>query len=273
MSEKISYENLADLNLSVENQTLWITLDRPEHSNAFSEEMIRGLVKTLYKADEDIQIRSIVITGSGKHFCAGGDVKDMQNKTGMFAGEPNELRERYKRGIQQIPICMNSISTPVIAMINGAAIGAGLDLSCMCDIRICSDQAKFGETFAKLGLIPGDGGTYFLQRVIGFAKAMELTLTCEVVNSTVAKDIGLVNYVVGADQLKPFTEELLNKINLNAPIALQMAKRALVQAYRSDLNSNLELLSAFQGISQRTSDHFESVEKILTKEKTEFNHK
>ena len=102
---------------------------------------------------------------------------------------------------------------------------------------------------------------------------MELTLTCEVINSSEAKDIGLVNYVVGADELNSFTQSLLNKINSNAPIAIQMAKRAIVQAYRSDLASNLELLSAYQGITQRTSDHFESVEKILTKEKSNFNHK
>jgi enoyl-CoA hydratase/carnithine racemase len=269
----MAYINMTHLQLMAKDHTLWITLDRPDQSNAFSVEMIQNLVSTLYRADEDNDIRTIVITGSGKHFCAGGDVKDMQNKTGMFSGESNELRERYKRGIQQIPICMNTISTPVIAMINGAAIGAGLDLSCMCDIRVSSNKAKFGETFAKLGLIPGDGGTYFLQRIIGFSKAMELTLTCEVINSTEAKDIGLVNYVVGADELKTFTETLLAKINGNAPIALQMAKRAIVHGYRNDLSSNLELLSAFQGITQRTSDHFESVEKILTKENSDFNHK
>jgi enoyl-CoA hydratase/carnithine racemase len=269
----MAYDNMTDLQLAFKDHTLWITLERPDQSNAFSIEMIQNLVSTLYKADEDNNVRSIVITGSGKHFCAGGDVKDMQTQSGMFSGEPNELRERYKRGIQQIPICMNTLSTPVVAMINGAAIGAGLDLSCMCDIRVASEKAKFGETFAKLGLIPGDGGTYFLQRVIGFSRAMELTLTCEVINSSEAKDIGLVNYVVGADELNSFTQSLLDKINSNAPIAIQMAKRAIVQAYRSDLTSNLELLSAYQGIAQRTSDHFESVDKILTKEKSNFNHK
>jgi enoyl-CoA hydratase/carnithine racemase len=268
----MNYVNLSQLKLNLVSHTLWITLNRPESSNAFTTDMISELIGTLYKADIDNNVRSIVITGEGKNFCAGGDVKDMQTKSGMFAGEPNELRERYKRGIQQIPVCMNSLSTPVIAMVNGAAIGAGLDLACMCDIRIGSNYAKFGETFAKLGLIPGDGGTYFLQRVIGFAKAMELTLTCEIIDANEALKIGLLNFSVGADELNLKTAELVQKINGNAPIALQMAKRAIVHAYKNDLSSNLDLLSAYQGITQRTSDHFEAVDKIFEKKTCDFKH-
>ena len=269
----MNYESQSDLLLRKDDNVLWITLNRPESSNAFSDQMISYLVETLYKADDDNSIRCIVITGSGKHFCAGGDVKAMQNKTGMFAGESNELRERYKRGIQKIPLCLDKLSTPVVAMINGAAIGAGLDLACMCDIRIASENAKFGETFAKLGLIPGDGGTYFLQRVIGFAKAMELTLTAEIINCEEAKNIGLVNYAVGAENLLIKTQEIVNKITSNAPIATQMAKRSLISAYRNDLQTSLEMLSAFQGITQRTHDHFSAVGSIFDKSQTDFSHK
>jgi enoyl-CoA hydratase/carnithine racemase len=268
----MNYKDLTQLKLKLESNTLWITLNRPQSSNAFTVEMINELVSVLYRADNDNEVRTMVITGEGKNFCAGGDVKDMQTKSGMFAGDSNELRERYKRGIQQIPVCMNSLSTPVIAMINGAAIGAGLDLACMCDIRIGSNFAKFGETFAKLGLIPGDGGTYFLQRIVGFAKAMELTLTCEIIDASEAKNIGLLNFSVGADQLKEKTNEILSKINSNAPIALQMAKRAIVHAYKNDLQSNLDLLSAYQGITQRTSDHFEAVENIFENKTCDFKH-
>ncbi len=266
------YKNTSELKLDFSNSTLWITLNRPQASNAFSDNMINELVATLFQADEDNQVRSIVITGEGKHFCAGGDVKSMQDKTGMFAGEPNELRERYKRGIQKIPQCMENLSTPTIAMVNGAAIGAGLDLACMCDIRIASEHAKFGETFAKLGLIPGDGGTYFLQRVIGFAKAMELSLTAEIIDAKTALNIGLVNYTVGANELKEKVENVVNKINQNAPIAIQMMKRAIHMAYRSDLNSNLDLLSAYQGITQRTSDHASALQASLNKSQVDFKH-
>lgn len=261
-----------DLVLSQDKYTLWITLNRPDASNAFSEEMIAELVRNLYLADQDRNVRSIVITGEGKHFCAGGDVKGMKQKAGMFAGEPNELRERYKFGIQQIPICMNSLSTPTIAMVNGAAIGAGLDLACMCDIRVASEKAKFGETFTKLALVPGDGGTFFLQRIIGFAKAMELSLTGEIIDAEMAKSIGLVNYVVGADTLKEKTSQLLSKINSNSPIATQMLKRAFIHASKNDLHSNLEMLSAFQGITQRTSDHFNALDAVANKSQADFTH-
>ena len=158
-------------------------------------------------------------------------------------------------------------------MVNGAAIGAGLDLACMCDIRIASDSAKFGETFAKLGLVPGDGGSFFLQRVVGFAKAMELSLTADIIFAKEAIRINLVNKVVGASELLDATTKVVNKINSNAPIAIQMVKKSIIHASKNDLNSNLELLSAFQGIAQRTSDHFSGVENLLNKKKTDFVHR
>jgi len=128
--------------------------------NAITIPMIESLVSVLKFADFDRDIRVIVLTGSGKSFCAGGDIKAMEEKSGMFEGESNELRMRYMHGIQQIPKCIEEISTPIIAMVNGAAIGAGCDLSMMCDLRIGSSESKFGETFTKMGLVPGDGGTF-----------------------------------------------------------------------------------------------------------------
>lgn len=270
----MSYQNSKNLKLSVEGHTLWVTLNNPDKSNALSSEMIDELIETLVKGDEDNEIRSIVITGEGRHFCAGGDLDLMLEKKGMFSGESNELRENYKRGIQKIPLCMKEISTPIIAMVNGAAIGAGLDLACMCDIRVASDRSKFGETFVKLGLVPGIGGTYFLQRLVGYANAMELTLTGRVIGAEEANNIGLVNFVVKNEELQSKTKEVLSMINSNAPIAAQMSKRAIVHGYENDLSSNLELLSAFQGIAQRTSDHFVGAKNIKDKkENSEFKHK
>lgn len=261
-----------EIQLDLKEHILWITLNRPSASNAFTTKMIDELIEVLSTADIDNDVRCIVITGAGKHFCAGGDVKQMENKEGMFAGEPNELRERYKRGIQKIPLTFKSLNTPVIAMINGAAIGAGLDLACMCDIRISSDNAIFGETFTKLGLIPGDGGTYFLQRIVGFAKAMEMTLTADIYDSSQAKEMGLVNSVVSLDNLKEQTEKIALKITSNAPIATQMAKRSLVHAYQNDLDSTLDLLAAYQGITQRSNDHFEGLKSLSVKKKPDFKH-
>lgn len=259
------------IEVEYKDYALWITLNRPESSNAFTLTMIEELVGVLLNADRLEAVRCMVITGAGKHFCAGGDVKKMQQKQEMFAGESNELRERYRDGIQQIPLAFKRLTTPVVAMINGAAIGAGLDLACMCDIRIAAPSAKFGETFTKLALTPGDGGSYFLQRVVGFAKAMEMTLTAEIYSAEEALKMGLVSRV--AQDLKDVTYDLVKKICANAPIATQMAKRSIEHAYKNDLDSTLDLLAAYQGITQRTEDHFRSLDAISKKCQPQFEHK
>jgi len=198
-------------------------------------------------------------------------VKGMKSKAGMFSGDANELRERYKRGIQKIPLAFERLSTPTIAAVNGAAIGAGLDVACMCDIRVASDKAKFGETFVKLGLVPGDGGSYFLQRAVGFAKAMEMTLTAKIYDSKEALAMGLVSYE-GAD-FEEKAVEFAASITKNAPIAVQMAKRSIEMARKSDLQAVLDLMAAYQGITQRTEDHFEGLDGLLEKKTPRFKHK
>lgn len=253
-----------------EDHVLLIELNRPEASNAFDEKMIAEFVDCLQEMDEDNSVRCAVVTGKGKSFCAGGDVKKMQGKEGMFSGGPNELRERYKRGIQKIPLAFEKLSTPVIALVNGPAIGAGLDMACMCDIRIAHPRAKFGETFAKLGLVPGDGGTYFLQRIVGFGKAMEMTLTAGIYSAHEAKEMGLVNYV--GEDCEQRALAMAQAIAANAPIATQMAKRSIEAAYRSDLKTVLDLMAAYQGIAQRTQDHFSGLEGLVNKSQARFDH-
>ena len=261
-----------DLLVEKINHSLWITLNRPEASNAYSTNMVQGLVEVLRHADIDNQIRVIVITGAGKNFCAGGDIKAMKGKTGMFAGESNELREAYQAGIQQIPLTFSQLRTPVIAMVNGAAVGAGCDLSAMCDIRIASENAIFAETFAKVGLVPGDGGAFFLTRLIGFGKAMEMFLTCKSFSAEEALKMGLVNQVVLPEELKKTTMDLADQLSALPPIALQMTKKAVVHASQNDLNSHLELMAAYQGITQRSSDHFKALDGMLEKKKPTFRH-
>lgn len=252
---------------------LWITLNRPEAANAFSLDQIHAFCSLLKKADQDHDVRCIVITGADKHFCAGGDVKAMQAKTGMFAGEANELREKYIHGIQNIPRVIESLATPIIAMVNGAAIGAGLDLACMCDIRIASKKARFGETFAKLGLIPGDGGAFLLQRVVGFAKAMELTLTAKVINASEALAIGLISEVVEEHELKDKVQHYVDMILSNAPIANSMSKQLLKRSYRDSLEGCLELSAAYQAITQRSSDHTTGLNNVVNKKSDNFDYR
>lgn len=264
-----SYE---DLLVEKKNHTLWVTLNRPDASNAYSVAMVKSLVDVLKQADFDTDIRVIVITGAGKNFCAGGDIKAMKGKTGMFAGESNELRETYQAGIQQIPLTISQLKTPVIAMVNGAAVGAGCDLAAMCDLRVASTEATFAETFARVGLVPGDGGAFFLTRLIGFGKAMEMFMTCKTISAQEALNIGLVNQVVLQNELKNKTEELAEQLSSLPPIALQMTKKAVVHAYQNDLNSHLELMAAYQGITQRSSDHFKALDGMMEKKKPTFDH-
>ncbi len=263
----------AHLEVTRNMHQLWVTLKNPEQSNAISLEMVNSLTQVLKFADFDADVRVIVLTGEGRSFCAGGDVKAMENRTGMFHGESNELRQRYMQGIQQIPLVMESLSKPVIAMVQGPAIGAGCDLAMMCDLRIGSEKAKFGETFVKLGLVPGDGGTFFLQRVIGYSKAMQMSLTGDLVAGEEALSWGLLNFLVSEDKLKVETEKLAAKIAANPPVAVQMTKKTMKVAYQSDLNTVLELSAAYQGITQRTEDHFIALAAIREKGTPEFKGK
>lgn len=164
------------------------------------------------------------------------------------------------------------MKTPLVAMVNGAAVGAGCDLAAMCDLRVASESAVFAETFAKVGLVPGDGGAFFLTRLVGYGKAMEMFLTCKSYSAVEAKEMGLVNIVVLPQDLKSKTEELIDQLASLPPIALQMTKRALVHAYQNDLNSHLELMAAYQGITQRSSDHFKALEGMMAKKKASFEH-
>ncbi|KHD88351.1 MAG: 3-hxdroxyacyl-CoA dehydrogenase [Bdellovibrio sp. ArHS] len=264
-------QKFTHLKVSLSGAVLWLRLDNVEQSNAISLEMVDSLTRVLRYADFDSGVRVIVIQGEGPSFCAGGDVKAMQNKTGMFAGESNELRMRYIHGIQQIPKCIEELSTPLIAMVNGPAIGAGCDLAMMCDLRVGSAKSKFGETFVKLGLVPGDGGTFFLQRVIGFSKAMQMSLTGDLIAGEQAYHWGLLNYFVEEAQLEAETRKVAEKIAANAPVAVQMTKKAMKMAYLNDLHTVLDVSAAYQGITQRTADHFTALQAMKDKKTPEFS--
>ena len=261
------------LKVKLDNHILNITLDRPEASNAFHLPMIEELVATLDWADQNNNVRVIIITGAGKHFCAGGDIKAMANKEEMFAGESDELRRRYQHGIQKIPQIMERIQKPVIAAVNGAAIGAGCDFAAMADIRIGCEFTKMGETFSKLALVPGDGGTYFLPRVVGHTKALEMFLTGKIYDSQQCEKMGLLNEVTTSAQLMDVATSWAKTIAANSPVAIQMTKKALRISYLKDLQTSLDLLSAFQGITQRTDDHFEALSAFNEKRSPEFKGK
>ena len=235
-----------------------LTLDRPEARNAYSDEMCEQLVAALDRAD-DPAIRCVILTGAGEAFHAGGDIKAMRARSGMFAGDPAQLRVRYMRGIQAVPRRIAEFSKPLIAAINGAAIGAGLDLACMCDIRIARAGAKLGSTFVKVGLVPGDGGAYFLTRVVGFARALELVLTGRVIRAEEGLAIGLVHEVVEAERLLEVARERAEAIAALPPVAVQLTKRAAYRSYHADQATALELAATYQGIAQNRDEHLEAL--------------
>ncbi len=261
---------MQDLQYQVEDELAVITLDRPDARNAYSEAMVESLVNALDKAEADPQIRCVLLTGAGSAFSAGGDLKRMQAKSGMFQGEPIELSRRYRGTIQRIPRRFADFDKPVIAAVNGPAIGAGLDLACMCDVRISALNARFGSTFVKVGLVPGDGGAYLLARTVGLPKALDLMLTGRVIDAEEAERIGLVQRVVVQEDLQKEARSYARLITANAPLAVQLTKRAAYRSWEANLDTALELAATYQGAAQNTRDHREAVEAFLQKRKPQF---
>jgi enoyl-CoA hydratase/carnithine racemase len=216
------------------------------------------------------EVSVLVIAGSGKSFSAGGNVKDMQARTGSFAGDVYTLQDGYRRGIQRMALAMHACEVPTIASVNGAAIGAGFDLACMCDIRIASTAAKMGETFVNLGIIPGDGGAWFLQRLIGYEKAALLTLTGRVFDAAEALALGVVSEVVEPDALDARVGALAAEIAAKPPQALRLTKRLMKSAQRMELQELLDLSAAFQGMAHHLPDHHEAIAAFLEKRAPEF---
>lgn len=268
----MSYDlDLPDLKIEKDGTLLWLSLDRPEQRNAISIEMIQSLGFILEQADFDPEIRVVILSGEGKAFCAGGDLAQMENRSGMFAGESFRLAENYRQYIQKIPRMMEAFRKPLVAMVDGPAMGAGCDLACMCDIRIASEKARFAESFAKLSLVPGDGGSFFLQRVVGYAKAMEMSLLCDEWGGEEAKKIGLINFLVKSSELKQQTKLMSLCMAEKPPMAMSFTKAAIKMAYEQNLYHHLDVLSAYQGISQRSSDHQEALQAIKEKRKPIFS--
>ncbi|MEZ4322269.1 MAG: enoyl-CoA hydratase-related protein [Myxococcota bacterium] len=249
---------------------VWLTLDRADARNAYSDAMVAGLVEALDRCEADPDVRVVALTGAGSAFSAGGDLKQMLAHDGMFAGDATALRARYMRGIQQVPRRLARFDKPVIAAVNGPAIGAGLDLACMADLRVASTRAKLGSTFVKVGLVPGDGGAYFLARTIGFPRALELILTGRIVDAEEALSIGLVHEVVAPEALVDAVRARAAVFASLPPVALRLAKSAATRSWDLPLDAALELAATYQGVAQNTADHDEAVRAFLEKREPRF---
>lgn len=254
-----------------EGRIVTLTMNQDATRNAISsDEMIDAFEQAALRINRDDSVSVVILTGAGKAFSSGGNVKDMHDKLGMFGGSPVQLREGYRRGIQRIPLAMHNLEVPVIAAVNGAAIGAGCDLAMMCDMRVASTQAKFAESFAKIGIIPGDGGAWFLPRVVGMSRACEMAFTGEAVSADTALSWGMVSEVVEPEQLLVAANALAQRIAVNPPRALRMTKKLLKEGQRQSLESLLELSAAMQALAHHTDDHAEAVSAMLDKRQAQF---
>ncbi|MDI5936076.1 enoyl-CoA hydratase-related protein [Halomonas kalidii] len=255
---------LTDARLTQEGGVATLTLDRHDVRNALTGSALADdIVATAQWVNRCAGVSVLVITGAGSAFSAGGNVKDMANRGGDFAGDVAEVAARYRRGIQRIPLALQDVEVPIIAAVNGPAIGAGFDLANMADIRIASRTAKFGETFLNLGIIPGDGGAWFMQRLIGYQRAFELTLTGRVIDAEEARELGIVLEVVAPEALTARVGELASRIAAQPPKATRLTKRLMKMAQRTELKDFLDLCAVFQGMCHNEPEHLEAVNAML----------
>jgi enoyl-CoA hydratase/carnithine racemase len=255
---------LTDALLTLDNKVATFTMNRHDVRNALtSTHLVDDIEQVIQWANTNVEVSVLVITGAGSAFSAGGNIKEMQNREGAFGGNVEEVQNHYRNGIQRIPLAIHNAEIPVIAAINGPAIGAGFDLANMCDLRIASTKAIMGETFINLGITPGDGGAWFLQRLIGYQKAAELTFTGRTIKADEALELGLVMTIVEPEQLLEKTNELANKIAAQPSTALRLTKRQMKLAQRLELKDFLDICACFQGMCHNNPQHLEAVEKVI----------
>ena len=242
------------------------TINLPEVGNAITDTgLIAAVEAAVDAANSDTTVRAAILTGEGKIFSAGGNVKEMADRDGMFGLDPIEQRHAYVSGIQRIPRALARLEVPLIAAVNGPAIGAGCDLAMMCDIRVASERASFAESFVQIGLVPGDGGTWFLQRAIGYERAAEMTLTGDRIDAETALAWGMVSRVVPHDELLSTATDLAERITKNPPHALRMAKRLLQESRTGILESTLGMAAAMQPLAHHDAEHQQRIAKWRTR--------
>ncbi len=255
-----------------EGAVVTLTMNRPDSRNAITTpDDFQAFVDACERIDRDRSIRAVILTGAGASFCAGGNVKDMRDKAGMFAGSPYDVRSGYRDGIQRIPLKLYELEVPVIAAVNGHAVGAGLDLACMCDVRLASANATFAESFVKLGIVAGDGGAWLLPRIVGMPRASLMALTGDAIDAATALLWALVTEVTTPETLMDRARAIAVRIARNPGHATRLTKRLLREGQHVRLDTLLELSAAFQALAHHTADHEEAVNAFLEKRPPSFS--
>jgi len=239
-----------------------ISLNRPEARNAFTIPMTNSMCQAIRDASSDPSIKVIIIRGEGGAFSAGGDIKEMAE--GKLAAW--DMKEYLWENVQRLPLLLDEVDKPVIASIHGPAYGGGFDLSMACDFRIASEQATFCSTFVRIGLAPGAGGAYFLPRIVGLTKALEILLTGRVIKTDEALKIGLVDKIVPSGLLPGETRAFAEEIAAGPLTSLRAIKRAVYDGLKSDLRGHLDYMSSQLGLLSQTKDHMDAVSSLVKKE-------
>lgn len=248
-----------------------LTINRPESRNPLGEEGDGKLFEDAARnINADREVRCAILTGAGKAFSAGGNLKAMREQTGPFAGTGVLIREGYRSGIHRMVRALWSIEVPLIAAVNGPAIGLGNDVACLADLRIAADTALFAASFLTMGLVPGDGGAWILPRLIGQARAAELFFTGDIIDANTAREWGLVSKVVPAADLMNEAGALAARICRQPPDVLRMTKRLMRDGERASFETLMEMSAAFQSLAHLTADHREAVAAFFEKRPPEF---
>lgn len=251
-------------NRNPKNKIASIRFEDKKTKNAFTHEFIKEIQETVKRLNQEEDIAVVILTGFDNVFCSGGNVKEIKNpENTMFDGTPEEISLKYKEGIQKIPLSLNSLEVPIIAAINGYAMGGGFDLALMCDIRIASDQAVFTENFVQLGLISGDGGAWYLPRLIGYSNALRISLTAERVSAVKAKEMGIITEVTPHEALHKEVEKIAEAIAEKSISALKATKCLLKYSQSNTLESSLKKAAELQGVLHHHPAHKVSMEKFM----------
>lgn len=250
---------------------LILTMNKPAERNALSTEAeCVAFAEACEAANADVTISCVIVTGAGNIFSAGGDLRAMRARTGLSEGDEATLRGRYRRGIQRLSRGLYNLEMPAIAAVNGPAAGAGFDIACFCDIRIAVPEARFAESFVKVGLIPGDGGAWILPRTVGRSKAAEMTFTGDAIGAEEALRVGLVSAIVPRETLLEEAVALAGRIVVNPPQALRAAKQLMREAQYVSLETHLESAAHVQARAHHSADHEEAVAAFLDKRPPNF---
>lgn len=261
---------MSDLEFTVKDGIATARLNRPAKKNALSEEMLRELARALQETQDDPAVRVFIITGAGDAFCSGGDLGRRAREGEGTQPTPLQRKNRLQQGTHRVALAIEEFDKPLIAAVNGPAAGAGMDLALMCDLRFAARSARFSEAYIRVGLIPGNGGGYFLPRIVGAARALELLWTGDFIGADEAHRIGLVNRVCEDDRLMAETYAFATRLAGGPPVQQRLIKKLVYQSLRTDLRTSLELVSSHMAVVQSTDDYREAIQAFQEKRTPKF---